>query len=297
LADIIFPDIETAAATFGEAARAYGGLVNDIAPYLLRETYEFEENGEFARKACDPVSGHIYARQTYWSEMLARAHMTSVAAIFRTTRWADSIVREYGAGNLFGWASASRSLIEAAGDIAFSLSDVPLTLASLNRAIIEQLSSKLPVPSLIARELEDALIHFSHARKISKTEGAPVSHKARQSAEYVGYIEKMNIDGARDLYSLLCELVHPAASSVEVLFSGDGRSWAASTSNEQIKLNALVKKNREIMGGILQASYNPPIITLRVLHRFDRFTQIPSLKRWRFDDVPIWRKIEEKLRT
>lgn len=292
----IFPTSEDAIAVFGKPAAIYGALVNDISPFLTKERYHFEDLSVFETKALDPFSGEAYSRRVYWSEMLARAHMASVASIFRTTRWADAAVREYSAGNLFGWASSCRSLIEAAGDSAMSLSAVPLTLAQQNRNIRAQISGKYSGPTTICQELEETLIHFTHARKVHKSEVVPPSHKARQSADYVKHLEAMEIHGSYKLYSFLCELVHPASTSIATLFSSEDRGWTFSPPNEQDALHELAKNNKKLLGDVLSAAYNPPIIILKVLHKFDMFSKIDKLRAYRFDHVPIWGRIETALR-
>lgn len=292
----IFPISEDAISVFGSPATIYGSLINDISPFLTRERYHFEDLDVFESKALDPFSGEAYSRRVYWSEMLARAHMASVASIFRTTRWAESAVREYSAGNLFGWASSCRSLIEAAGDSAMSLSAVPLTLAQQNRKIRGQISGKYSGPTTVSQELEESLIHFTHARKVQKNEEAPPSHKARQSADYVKYLEAMEIKGAYKTYSFLCELVHPASTSVATLFRSEDHGWTFSPGNEQHALRELAENNKELFGDVLSAAYNPPILILKVLHKFDLFSKIDKLRAYRFDHVPIWNRIEAALR-
>ncbi|RUV55971.1 hypothetical protein EOA85_20015 [Mesorhizobium sp. M5C.F.Ca.IN.020.29.1.1] len=124
--------------------------------------------------------GHIY-----WTEMLYRAHMASVASVFRTSRWIKVAIREHEAGSLYGCASACRSLIESAGDINHSLGPVAQTLAYNKDAIRAEISGQTGEPMLSAKEFEDTLIHFTHARKVLKTEKTPDSHKAMQTFQYV----------------------------------------------------------------------------------------------------------------
>lgn len=282
---------------FGDAAEAYGRLINEIAPCLTRERYAFEDLEVYRQKSLDPVTSHPYAGQIYWSEILARAHMASVSSILRTTRWADAALREYIAGNLFGWASSCRSLIESAGDSGHSLSGVPLTLAKHHRGIKNELSGKNGKVRIFARELEDALIHFSHARKIKKNEDAPQSHKAMQSTEYIKFIEDMKVVGVRELYAYLCELVHPAASSISTLFVPCAEAWVLSPENEQVVLKKVARESSSLMAEVMMAAYNPPILILKVLHTFDLFTKIDVLRKFDFSQIPLWPKIALALRS
>ncbi|TJW53756.1 MAG: hypothetical protein E5X65_14795 [Mesorhizobium sp.] len=129
--------------------------------------------------------GHIY-----WTEMLYRAHMASVASVFRTSRWIKVAVREHEAGSLYGCASACRSLIESAGDINHSLGPVARTLAYNKDAIRAEISGQVGEPMLSAKELEDTLIHFTHARKVLKTEKTPaVARRCRPSSTSTTWME------------------------------------------------------------------------------------------------------------
>lgn len=74
-------------AIFGNRSAIYGRIVNDIAPDLTKDRYTFEDLAEFERKSRDEVAGREYSGRVYWTEMPYRAHMASVASVFRTTRW------------------------------------------------------------------------------------------------------------------------------------------------------------------------------------------------------------------
>lgn len=93
---------------------------------------------------------------------------------------------------------------------------MPLTLAEHHRKIQAEVKGKGSGPVFLSGELENTLIHFTHARK--KTDGAPDSHKARPTWEYLKFIEGMKITGSKELYGHLCELVHPASESVSTMF-------------------------------------------------------------------------------
>lgn len=291
----LFADIRKAKLIFGEAATAYGTIVNEIAPFIGREQYRFEDPEVFERNSADPRFGPTYINRTYWYETLERAHLAAVASILRTCRWVDLAVREYEAENIFGWASAARSIIEAAGDAGDSLGVVPRTLAN-NRGRIEACLAGKSSVLFTSAELEDALIHFSHARKISKGEIAPDSHRAKSSAAYVGFVADLKVGDVRSLYAHLCEIVHPAALSVAVIFNNKGGAFVVDPEMERDLLKRDVEGSREVLGGALMAALNPALLTLRVLHSFDLFTKINPLRKVDFSPIPAWPSIEKALR-
>jgi len=285
------------AAVFGEQSKVYGLIVNDIAADLAKDRYNFEDLGEFEHNALDAGSGRDHAGRVYWTEMLYRAHMSSVAAVFRTTRWIEVAIREHDAGSLYGCAAACRSLIESAGDIGLSLGPVAHTLAGIKDKVKAEISGRASEPMLISRELEDSLIHFTHARKVAKAEEAPDSHKAMQSFKYIDYVDQMKISGVKDLYARLCEIVHPAAESVSVTFVPDGQAWIVDPRNESAVLDNLLAERRSTLSGVVMASYNAPLLILKTLHSFDLFTKLSGLRKYRFDGIPEWNRVDALLRS
>lgn len=290
-------DIQRMAAIFGKESMVYGLIVNDIASDIAKESYSFEDLDEFELNAHVEGTGMDHAGRIYWTEMLYRAHMASVAAVFRTTRWIEVAIREHEAGSLYGCASACRSLIESAGDIGLSLNSVALTLASNKDKVKAHIDGRAPGSLLISRELEDSLIHFTHARKVAKTEDAPDSHKAMQSFKYIDYVDQMKIPGVKELYARLCEIVHPAAESVSVTFVPKGGAWVVDPFNESVVWQNLLDEGRDTLSGVVMASYNAPLLILKTLHSFDMFTKLSGLRKYRFDSIPEWSRVEVLLRS
>lgn len=290
-------DLQGMAALFGEQSKVYGHIVNDIASDLAKDRYSFEGLGEFELNSLDMETGRDHVGRVYWTEMLYRAHMASVAAVLRTTRWIEVAIREHEAGSLYGCASACRSLIESAGDIGHSLGPVAHTLASVKHEVKAEITGRASGPILISKELEDSLIHFTHARKVGKTEEAPDSHKAMQSFKYINYVDKMKISGVKELYAKFCEIVHPAAESVSVTFVPKDGAWIVDPFNERAVLQNLLAERRSTLSGVVMASYNAPLLILKTLHFFDLFTKLSGLRKYRFDDIPEWKRVEALLRS
>ncbi|MBY3214309.1 hypothetical protein HFO21_07970 [Rhizobium laguerreae] len=88
----LFPDIRKAKTLFGDAAETYGSIINEIEPFLVRDSYKFEPQDQFEQRSAERTVSEM--NTIYWIEMLQRAHMASVAAIARTCRWVDVAVRE-----------------------------------------------------------------------------------------------------------------------------------------------------------------------------------------------------------
>lgn len=287
----VISNIDVAVSCFGEAAVAYNQLFSNIGNITFKEEYTFLENSDFAANLGN-LTNTASAQKTYWSEILMRAHLASVASIVRTSRWIDVSTREYEAGNIYGWASACRSLMEAAGDSMHSLGAVALSLAENHSSIQRALKGQINVEYITSKELEDILIHFTHARKTAKNESVPQSHKAKFAFEYINELTNMNIEGSSELYSDLCSLVHPADTSVSLLFESTGEVLRINPAVEQEMLHAWAESSKATLGGALQAAFNPAILTLKVLQKFGVFQQVKGLRNTGLEHLPLWKKIE-----
>lgn len=291
----VISNVKIATQFLGEAAAAYSTLFSRIDAKELSEEYEFLNNEVYETALQNGNLQTGMGQEIYWRENLARAHIVSVASIVRTSRWIDVATREYSAENLFGWAAACRSLMESAGDIMHSLGPVPLTLAKHKEAVLRQLSAKDDTKIVISTDLEDALIHFTHARKVRKEETAPDSHKAEPSWKYIKHLEDMSIVGANSLYSELCDIVHPAADSVRYLFESSGQKYRLSDRTESNTIQTMAQANKETLGGCLEAALNPPILTLKMLQNFHLFKKVKGLRKTGLEHHPYWRKVGEYL--
>lgn len=279
---------------FGNAINPYSRLINDIYPEIIEGEFYFEPEEIFTRKIESGESVAYYNR-VVWTEVLYRSRIAAVSAILRGARWIDSVTREYEANNVFGFAGACRSLMEAAGDTGDSLGGIALTLAKEHNKITMALRGKCNDVLHHPKEIEDILIHFTHARKVGRNEEIPESHKAKPSWKYVKYIENMKIEGANELYSELCEIVHPAAMSVHVFLEYSGAIGKFNRETEKRYIEVLAKRCQSIFGGVLMANFNPPILILKVLHQFDLFPPVKALRRHNLSNIPIWREIEKAL--
>ena len=167
---------------------------------------------------------HLEGMRIYWSELLYRAHIAASTSIVRSRRWIEGVIAGYAGPNFLIYAAAMRSLLESAADTVSALISVPATLAE-NFRMIENALTKRPTDILVeCTELEDTLIHYSHGRKVKREEEKPPkSHHAKTISDYLDILER-GVPGVSNMYTLLCDVVHPGASSVFYLLDGDAGS-------------------------------------------------------------------------
>ena len=289
----IFLNVEHSSEFLGNHAHAYNAMFEKIGPSIFTEEYSFLHNDVYQEGIKNGNIDLTDAQKIYWMEILYRAHMSSVASIIRASRWIDSATRDYISGNLYGWAGSCRSLIESAGDTMHSLNSVPLTLSKnyiMIKSIIEGKNTGEKFYS--SEELEDILIHFTDASKHKKQDDVPDSHRALQSYKYIEMVDKMGVSGVKDLYSTLCAIVHPAKESVYPLF--DDREYLYTLCQEKEKeiLKDISSRNIAVMEGVLEAAFNVPIITLKVLQKFSLFKRAKNLRHTNLEHLKLWEKCE-----
>lgn len=119
------------------------------------------------------------------------------------------------------FAAALRGLIESAADTQTALRSVPVKLARRYRRIraatLGKLDSIRP-----QHQIEEDLIHFTHARKLKKSETASDTHRAKQIQEHLDIFTSEKTENIAACYKKLCDYTHPGLSSVWLWVRPDG---------------------------------------------------------------------------
>ena len=204
---------------FGAEVAGYLPLVDAIVEEAVGTRYRFEPLNIYQRILIeDPVRG----MQVYWSEMLGRSHLAAVVSILRHRQWVRSVVESARSDRFMPFAATFRCLIESVADTQDALYQVPLTLAEMAGSIERGLSGHLGDRLVVNQELEDTLIHFSHARQVGASEDAPRTHKRKTARDYLKILERSQVSNVAACYSELCEITHPAADSVKLFLRPHG---------------------------------------------------------------------------
>jgi len=243
---------------------------------------------------------HLEGLRIYWSELLFRAHFAASTSIIRSRRWIEGSIAGYTELNFLIYAAAMRGFLESAADTVDALISVPETLSE-HYLLIENALAKRPTDSFFgSTELEDTLIHFSHGRRVEREEEAPKSHHAKTVREYLEILER-GVPGVSQLYSFLCDAVHPGATSVHYLLDGTDESdfrLQLGTQADKKMLKWFTKEYRDLMVSILMFAFNPGIVTLQVLNFFSLPTvHTPGMTRWSLDEIPLWQKCRAHFRN
>lgn len=281
------------ASFLGADADQYLAAIDGLRLAQLKTRYVFTSEDEFGRLLREDRKK---ATQVYWSEILARAHWTAITAIFRNRRWISAISSAVRDQNMLAFAAAFRGLIESAADTQTALRSVPVTLARGYARIRDATLGKMD-SILTQGQIEDDLIHFTHARKIKKSETVPDTHRAKQIQEYLDIFTSEKTKNIAACYKKLCDYTHPGLSSVWLWVRPDGEMGVQLASDQEKELISqfLIEYGSTLLQ-LLMFGFNGPVLTLSVLNYFPvKSLHTPALANWDLSDLPAWRNIRRDL--
>ena len=285
----------TTTALFGPGVQTYAALVNGVAAGISHEPYEFIDDGAFEDAVRRGGLNQAAIGRIIWSELLQRARLAATLSMIRTASWIEASARERQLGAFAPFAACCRALLEAAGDSCDALNFVALTLAEHSVQIRQELSGN--GGGATSLELEEVLIHFTHARHIPKGVNAPTSHKAKKTGDYLDVLSSMGLPAAKAFYGALCERMHPAQPGLTYYYrtKKDG-TFTLTLDGEAAALDDFVDEYGETLREILPLALNPALLTLRVCGAFGLWSISPTLESANFDAIPVWARIKTALK-
>ena len=277
---------------FGATVGFYVPFVDQIWPNVLSATYKFEVVTSFESNVRSGKYSIAKTNEVYWRELLFRTHISVSGSLIRTCRLMDATVREYHASNVPGTASCARAMLEGVADSIEALIHVPLVLAQRRDLVNQCLSGSCNDQLYGCEGLEEAMIHFTHARRLRGEEkrSMPRSHEAKNTGEYLELLQRgRNFRGERAVRANFCQLSHPSASSVLYMFSSVGEgAFRVSAGNDVKQLDDLMSRYRLVFSAIPEVSFNPILLCLRVFQEFALFPPIHEMFQINFNNVGGW---------
>jgi len=282
---------------FGKSGMSFVPILRGLLSTIPTYSYSFMPDGAFKQLL---TSSMPEAMRVYWRETVMRAHLASVASLLRGMRWVEGALGAYRASNFLVFSASLRGLLEAAADSHDALRHVSLTLAQCHTWVKRALSGGLR-EAIVCQELEDCLIHFSHARRIAKHETAPDTHRAKTTRDYIAEIEKPGSRAVGDCYADLCETTHPAASSVYSFVALDdvtGMSFKLRQDRDVRQIEEFCAHYSDVMPALFQLHFNPPTLILRVINRLEVPEYVVNyVESLDMSGVPAWAKIKAAFGT
>ncbi len=262
------------------------GLGHYRYPFVSEDDFEkicrsAPDESEDSRKAKVAEIMCIYAR-----ELVYRAHYTALTCLRKTHRWIHGMLSAASEQNVLAFVSTFRGLVECSADAADVLKLVPVTLAENHERFMTAVRSQA-AEMWGSPELENALIHYSHAT--SKPDKArPPSHQAKTMRAYLDGLANEGVPLVHDCYSELCDMTHPGALGVAWFFSHDNGVFTFADDRDAVQIAALCIKYQPMFSPLLCFCIDA-LLTLRVINSFD----VPGLKveavnRWDFGANKNW---------
>lgn len=275
---------------FGQAGEIYPPIVQKLLGDAYDKQYKFISLEDFER--LDIVDSNY----TYWIEILYRSHWAATSNLIRHNKWHElccnsSLIKP----NYIAFCSGLRGLLECAADTYDALGGVPLTLAHASKHI-ENALMRRPVSSrAVSEELENSLIHFSYARKLQKLEVAPKSHEAKTASNYISLLDSVDLP-LKNLYSELCQVVHPAHQSTAWLVERTEQYYTIRKSDDQIFILDLCERYKECIEYIQMSPINISMFIFKVLNK-SKCSELHNLSAEKYDmsQSALHKKIQDAI--
>jgi hypothetical protein len=260
-------------------------------------TYRYMPEDEFRALFLSNVGA---GNRVYAQELLFRAHWAALASIFRNRRWMNGIDAALKGKNFFSFCACLRGLLESAADSHEAMYASMATVAENFAAFRSALAGNFSEAVFCCEPLENILIHFTHGRRVARSEVVPPAHRAKTVQDYLANFEEAGERTLRDLYAELCEVTHPAAITVHLFGEADASDSNAIRfvdPNDMRFIASLLKRHDGSFVILFQKSFNAALLTLFVLNQFDdkRF-YTPGAADVSFKKVPAFSEIEQKIR-
>lgn len=288
-----------------EALRYYSELSTSFnsIPVKGKYTYQIEDNAFFEKTYADSP---VELQKVYWMEILQRAHWAAFSSLLRNLKWTEGVTNAVDGNNFLSFTANLRCLIESCGDTLLSLKTVAMTLADNHDKITKVLEGNSNDNTiLVSKALEEILIHFSYARKITEEEKnavgtIPKYQNAKPASEYLKHLDnKLDNGPIGALYSFLCQFSHPAAHSTHFFFKEEQEaqhykfSYLDNPDENNIKL-ILSKYESEIIKSLM-LGFNPSLLVLKTLNLFGYpEVQTPNIDSINLEELKTWRYISDK---
>lgn len=280
----------------GPAAASHIPIIADVLDGIGEHKYEFMSPGEFAIVAKDDW---LEGQRIYWLEILYRAHFAAATSLIRTARWVDAMLALSDNPNLTAFSSGYRGCLEAAADSYHTFRFVPGMLADFHTVIRAALAKTIEQPTLF-KDLEDALIHFTHAGYVAKGEQVDPAVRAKQTTDYLKSLTTESVD-VMGCYREVCDITHPGIGSVrcyaDTFQTKTGSGYRLRFDRDAAQIRAFCREYEPVTRRMMFFSVVAPVMTLRLLNDFGiEAINTPAVMRVVPDTNPAWIPVGARLK-
>ena len=283
-----------------EVIRIWQAALEDANKRIVHKEYVFIDDLDFANLLLEDIK---IGMKIYWQELLQRLHLASVTTLMRNQKWIQGICFGIEIDNYILFASSLRGYLEAFVDsyhsTNFKFIDLAENFSNIDKALKGNMDRLF-----FSAEFEESLIHFYSAAKNANSKTSNVEWlRPLPSRKYIEEFDLPDSELRHQLYSELCEIVHPASPSVKCFTKEDNSKseiirTVLGRDNELI--DDMLDKYSKFLKLVFKVSNTFPVINLRTLNYFNE----PCISATYIDDSLInklfvkpeaWRAIENKL--
>lgn len=281
----------------GDPAASHFPILVQILDNLGQHEYHFMSSDKYALLIRDDW---CEAMRIYWLEILYRAHFAASTSLIRTARWVDAIITHAEEPNFTAFMASYRGCLEGAADSFHTFDSVPAQLAELHSIIRLAVAGKSKQPCL-CKDLEDDLIHFTHARHVKRGEDVDDAHRAKQTRQYLESLASSGLSTVLNCYRTLCDVTHPGIGSVlcyAASFRTDsGSAYRLQFDQDRELISSFCDDNQQVSERMIFFGVVPPVITLRILNDFGvAEVYTAGVMKTGVDSHPAWRPYAARLR-
>ena len=249
----------------GAPAASHLPVLDKVVTGLSAAEYDFMPNDEFVVLVkTDPSRG----MQVYWTELLFRAHFAAATSVLRTRRWLQAVLLHGPGANFTAFAAAYRGFLEAAADTFDVFDNVSWWLAQMHADARLAVQGRMEELTLCP-DVENALIHFTHAGYVGRGEDAAETHRAKHTKQYLKGLEGSGFPEVYECYRELSDVAHPGLGSVKC-YAGplsSGRTGYRLVCDQDADLiGSFCDKYQKVTERTMFFGVVPPILVLRVLN-------------------------------
>lgn len=229
--------------------------------------------------------------------VLENIRLSAMISLLRNFRWLQGINSATVSGNYLVFCGAFRGFLLAAADTWFSMKDFSYSLANSAEVFYKQLTKNSGIQVALFEEWEKTFQHFLLAKK----ENTSRHLIAKSDASYIRKLgEGRNDNLIYECYSELCEITHPASSSLSLFYLFDeNKGTEIKTDNDANYINSFCEKYKDIIPVILSRGINPSLLALGSVNLMASRTSIvcPGIEKIRLSAIKGWEQDKAKIKN
>lgn len=247
------------------------------------------DSNQFRRIGIEKGAAWVNA---YWChEILQRIYFASLTGYMRMHRWMQGISQGIEMNNYLIFSASARGFLEAATDYYDAMENIPLFIAENFKIMKVSLEGKVNYIVYGFDELEERLLHFQEANK--EAGKSALLLKPKTAKAYMESNNLIHLDLYR-CYSELCEITHPAKSSLDLFIDDTDYIYSFNMQKDEIMINDFLTKYSAKFAELFERTENLCIITLQIVNKFrvDELT-LEYINGIDTSMIRIWEKINK----